>query len=240
MGQDPTVEAVYSTTAFCWQKTVSFSETDIGGHGGALYHNQTGSLNTLARLTNVTIGENIAAGNGGGIYNLNQNPEGLLLVNVTLNLNSATLGGGLYNAGQASLLNTILANNTSGIAVIAVGALLPWGTIWTAGTPAGSAPSEILAIQDPLLLALLANGGPTLTYALDTGSPAINAGNNNFPPYTDSLTTDQRLFPRDANFDIGAYEFGAEANRHGRSGDFQDRLPGPRWSLEHLSPIPSL
>ena len=71
-----------------------YNETTAGTHGGALYHNETGSSLTLARLTNVTIAENTAAGNGGGIYNLNGNEGGLLLVNVTLYQNLAVLGGG--------------------------------------------------------------------------------------------------------------------------------------------------
>jgi len=47
------------------------------------------------------------------------------------------------------------------------------------------------------------NGGPTLTHALLTGSPAINAGDNTGAP-----ATDQRGFPRIVGgiIDIGAYE----------------------------------
>jgi hypothetical protein len=50
------------------------------------------------------------------------------------------------------------------------------------------------------------NGGPTLTIALEPGSPAIDAGNNAFIPA--GVTTDQRGFPRvsGAAVDLGAYE----------------------------------
>ena len=83
----------------------------VGGLGGALYNDGVlGSAMTFARLTNVTIGENSVididnapAGNGGGLYNRNPNSEGLLLVNVTLNRNSAAQGGGFITILSARL-----------------------------------------------------------------------------------------------------------------------------------------
>jgi uncharacterized repeat protein (TIGR01451 family) len=170
-----------------------------GGDGGALY--QDGST---AQLTNVTFGENTAEGNGGGIYN---NSGGLVLVNVTLNLNSAASGGGLFNnaGGQASLLNTILADSTGDNCS---GTITSRGNNLDSLDTCGFGATGDIINTDPLLLGINANGGPTLTYALNTGSPAINTGNSALPTFT----TDQRLYPRDANFDIGAYEFGAENN----------------------------
>ncbi|MEX2457442.1 MAG: choice-of-anchor Q domain-containing protein, partial [Actinomycetota bacterium] len=55
---------------------------------------------------------------------------------------------------------------------------------------------------DPLLGALTDNGGPTLTHALLTGSPAIDAAGSTGP------ATDQRGVsrPQGSFFDIGAYE----------------------------------
>ncbi len=68
---------------------------------------------------------------------------------------------------------------------------------------------------DPLLGPLQNNGGPTLTHALLSGSPAIDAGET--PNCTDNLgapiATDQRGLQRPANggislrCDIGAFEF---------------------------------
>ena len=58
--------------------------------------------------------------------------------------------------------------------------------------------------HDPLLDDLADNGGPTMTYALMDGSPAIDAGSNPL-----GLTTDQRGdgFPRERSApDIGSYE----------------------------------
>jgi len=64
----------------------------------------------------------------------------------------------------------------------------------------GGGPSEII-IADPKLGVLADNGGPTKTYALLVGSPAINAGTSC------SVQADQRYFPRDAQCDLGAFEF---------------------------------
>jgi hypothetical protein len=54
-----------------------------------------------------------------------------------------------------------------------------------------------------LLGALADNGGPTLTHALLTGSPAIDAGNG-----AACSTTDQRGItrPQGAQCDIGSFE----------------------------------
>jgi CSLREA domain-containing protein len=58
-----------------------------------------------------------------------------------------------------------------------------------------------LQSTNPLLGALQDNGGPTLTHALSSGSPAINGGQAAECP-----DTDQRLAPRGASCDIGSYE----------------------------------
>jgi hypothetical protein len=67
-----------------------------------------------------------------------------------------------------------------------------------------SLPGDTLA-DDPLLLPLANNGGPTQTHAFRDGSPAFGNGNNN-----SSLGTDQRGsgFPRTVNgtTDIGAFQ----------------------------------
>ena len=64
--------------------------------------------------------------------------------------------------------------------------------------------------MNPLLGALQDNGGPTLTHALLSGSPAIDSGDDSVVGSPLFLTTDQRGagFPRlqGAHVDIGAYE----------------------------------
>jgi hypothetical protein len=65
---------------------------------------------------------------------------------------------------------------------------------------------------NPLLGPLQNNGGPTLTHALLTGSPAINAGNNCVLTENGcgdgnlAMPTDQRGFGRVGVVDIGAFE----------------------------------
>jgi Chlamydia polymorphic membrane protein (Chlamydia_PMP) repeat len=56
---------------------------------------------------------------------------------------------------------------------------------------------------DPSLLPLADNGGPTLTRALQTGSPAVDDGNTATCP-----SLDQRAYLRLGPCDIGAYELG--------------------------------
>ncbi len=66
-----------------------------------------------------------------------------------------------------------------------------------------TSPDSAILFADPLLGALADNGGPTLTLALQSGSPAINAGTTSGCP-----STDQRGLPRPqgSSCDIGAVE----------------------------------
>lgn len=103
-------------------------------------------------------------------------------------------GGGIYNAGTATLANVTVAENHGGNGV---------------GIYTGlNSTTNIKHTAD--------NGGPTQTYALTIDSPALDAGNPN--GCTDqsaaALTTDQRgsTRPTDgdgmngARCDIGAFE----------------------------------
>ena len=84
--------------------------------------------------------------------------------------------------------------------------------------------------QDPKLGPLQDNGGPTLTHALLSGSPAIGTGSNPL-----NLKADQRGYTsRDAGgaADIGAFEFGAAA-----PADPARSRPGPEPGRpEHAGP----
>ena len=120
-------------------------------------------------------------------------------------IDSSTLSGnktGLYvDYLTATVSNTIIAGNTTNVETDR-----SYGTVNDAG-------HNILTgtAADAGLGALADNGGPTQTFALQTGSPAIDAGNS-------ALTTDQRGrvrpfdFPNVANAaggngsDIGAFE----------------------------------
>ena len=103
-------------------------------------------------------------------------------------LNSASTGGPDYFTGAGGLQSTgynIIGNNAD-----AVINSQPTDQI---GTPA--------APIDPLLGPLADNGGPTLTHALQPGSPAINRGDPAAPPQ------DQRGYSRLGVPDVGAFEF---------------------------------
>jgi hypothetical protein len=65
---------------------------------------------------------------------------------------------------------------------------------------------------DPKLGDLLDNGGPTLTHALATDSPALGQGR------ADAITVDQRGVARDNPPDIGAFELAGASGTTGGGG----------------------
>ncbi|MCX6580631.1 MAG: Ig-like domain-containing protein [Candidatus Aminicenantes bacterium] len=205
-----------------------------GGNGGGIFNNST------MKLTNCTVGGNTTGtgvvvnyhptgGNGGdgaGICNSGS----LTLGNSTVcqNLTGAGgmgadkkgrpgNGGGICNlSGTVQLKNTIVANNAAATGGESEDA---WGTLSSNGynlienttdcTITGILTGNITGV-DPLLGPLAKNGGPTQTYALLPGSPAIDAGNSS------GISTDQRGYTRPVDIagipnvsdgsDIGAYE----------------------------------
>src|SRR5262249_12835923 len=142
-------------------------------------------------------------------------------------LTNAT-GGGLYSidAGVTVLNNTIVAGNSKvgGNPIIPVGipndidAVLDAASsnnlVGDAGSSGGlvNGPNgNIVGVDVRTVLAPLADtGGPTLTFALLPGSPAIHAGNTSKVP--DGVTTDQRGLPfariTNGHADIGAEQSG--------------------------------
>jgi len=110
-------------------------------------------------------------------------------------------------SGATFLLNTIIALNTGSSPDVAgtfnsFGHNLIGTTNGSSGLPS---PGDLVGL-DPEVGPLANNGGPTLTVALLSGSPAIDAGNTSLAP-----ATDQRGFPRPAGLaaDIGAFEYGS-------------------------------
>ena len=114
---------------------------------------------------------------------------------------SGVAAGGIRSMG-CLLVNAILATNFSNCyGLFGDGGHNLSSDASCAFTGAGS-----LNNVDPKLGPLANNGGPTLTMALLSGSPAIDAGNTSLAP-----TTDQRGFPRPAGLaaDMGAVEYGS-------------------------------
>src|SRR5262249_27858616 len=142
---------------------------------------------------------------------------------------SANLGGGIFSgAGAVTVLkNTIVAGNIADTILVSFADDIN-GTVATASSfnnligtgGAGGLKDGInsnqVAVDSMLVLEhnLADNGGPTPTYALIAGGPAINAGNNNLIPA--GVLFDQRGtgFARISGgaVDIGAFEFQSTVN----------------------------
>ncbi|PYR55311.1 MAG: hypothetical protein DMF85_19880, partial [Acidobacteria bacterium] len=195
---------------------------NMAGRGAAIYNDGTTGAGVVT-ITNTTISGNIAGSNGGAVYNdFFSNPFGpatVTLTNGTIAGNQSNFynnggapGGGLFNAagGTLSLRNTILASNsqvhtgaaddihgdvetaTSSHNLVGVDFGMTGVTNGSNGNQVGTTLTPI----DPRLGPLANNGGPTMTHALLTGSPAIDAGDNTFvviPPFPNtSPIHDQR------------------------------------------------
>src|SRR5205085_4083018 len=162
------------------------------------------------------------AGSGGGIGTV----ATLTLTNSTVTANTASgSGGGLARtAGVTTIQNSIIGANTGVVSapdisgtVQSDGFNLIQSTSGATINPNGGAGPDITG-QDPLLNALMDNGGPTFTHSLQCSSPAIDKGKA-FGAAPDSLK-DQRGGSRPFDFadavypnalggdgsDIGAYE----------------------------------
>jgi hypothetical protein len=191
--------------------------TSVGG--GGIYFFGTVSAGGFT-ITNSTISGNSTAKNAGGGVVLALFTGNALFQNSTITNNSAsTNGGGIARtggSGTVTLQSTIVAGNANAntpdvsfntLSDIAgdnnlIGAA-DVGNFTTSGF--GNLTGTQAAPLDPLLSGLGNFGGPTQTHALQAGSPALNAGNNNA-----ALTADQRggTFVRvsGASADIGAFE----------------------------------
>jgi CSLREA domain-containing protein len=154
-------EATVSGSTFVGNQTTS---TDTAGDGAAIVN-----FHTLT-ISNSTFADNQAIGHGGAL----RNSSIAVVTHSTFSGNSALLGGGaLYQDNGATIVrNSILANSPVGGDCL----IGPVGTVvndggnlmedGSCGFPAGG---------DPLLGPLADNGGPTLTFMLLEGSPAIDA-----------------------------------------------------------------
>ena len=176
--------------------------------GGAEF----GNNETTSRISNSTISGNTAEFRTAGL----SSNDGLLLVsNSTIAFNDAKrgfCGGGLITFGigeYLSLNNSILANNSdAGVGDdLCIQSFRGGGVIGSTNIVISAnvaLPSDTIQ-DDPRLAPLADNGGLTFTHALLAGSPAIDAGHDDFP-----ATYDQRGigFPRiaGAHVDLGAYE----------------------------------
>jgi CSLREA domain-containing protein len=198
---------------------------NFDGDGGGIFNRKWSDNHCLMTIVNSTIANNSTRYSGGGIMNF---AGTLYLTNVTISGNTTVsplswhTGGGVINdsskypnsPGMVYARNTIIAHNTAtgGFSNDYTGILTSQGynLIEDANgmTLAGDTTGNKLG-PNPLLGPLADNGGPTPTFALMPGSPAIDAADpSNFQ------ITDQRGVsrPRDGDgngsirADMGAFE----------------------------------
>jgi predicted outer membrane repeat protein len=173
-----------------------------------------GGINAyIATITNSTVSGNTGVNYAGGIFGTT-----LTLLNSTVTNNTTTAGTGaglslgyLEGVPKLSMISSIVSQNGTAGGTFDIAtrrSFTPTGTNNLLGT---TSPTIVLSSLsngvsgNPLLESLANNGGPTMTHALQPGSPAIHAGAN-----PQDLTTDQRGtgFARETNgaTDIGAFE----------------------------------
>lgn len=191
-----TLSLGYSTLYDNWAMDTLYN----GGLGGGIFNFGYGAVT----VSNSTISGNRAT-KGGAIANTYGSLE---IENSTIADNQATThGDGVYfrYAYYAfDMQSTIVASNGATEDLFPPGMMVTGSNDLVMSAPGVDLPPGTIS-ADPMLMPLADNGGPTLTQALATGSPAIDAGSN---PHT--LSFDQRGtgFARvyGAAADIGAYE----------------------------------
>ena len=199
----------------------TFSGNLSGFEGGGISNASTGTLT----VDNSTFSSNLSGDGGGGISNWGT----LTVDSSTFSSNSARRGGGISNWGTLTVdSSTFFGNSAShvGGGISTIGTLYYRNTIianspsgsdcyWGGGTIAVNSHNLVESHSNcgtptvssaPILGPLADNGGSTQTFALLSGSPAIDAGDD-----ASCKASDQRgvTRPQGAACDIGAYESGA-------------------------------
>jgi hypothetical protein len=176
------------------RRSAILSNTATTAAGGGILNNG------LLSVTNSTLALNFSGFNGAAIFN--GGSAATVILNSTIVSNSVTGGAALRNTGLAptgtlSLKNSIVASNASTNCQGQIsngGHNLQFGDL-----SCGAA----IPNTNPLLGPLANNGGPTLSFALLGGSPAIDGGDNAGCPFTDQRGI---VRPQGALCDIGAFE----------------------------------
>lgn len=228
--------AIYSNSVVGGNPTTYVGEELTGGsaQGGGVYNGGSLAATNCTIAQNTTYGTGGTFGNnyrgsvysgdanGGGVYNAAG--ASLTGVNLTVARNTSSAyadtnannqnitfvsgsmaGSQTANAGGSLLLlNSILAY---GVTSNASGTITDEGDNLCSDGSANFNSSISFNATDPLLASLTNNGGPTLTMALWTGSPAIARANSAGAP-----PDDQRGYARPNGagvIDLGAYQYGA-------------------------------
>ena len=149
-------------------------------HGGGIFHTD-GQLT----VTNSTFSGNVAPGGtaSGILVATFGAPANATLTNNVLEGNGGAFACAIEGGGAATI-------TSEGFNVISDGSCNPNGTTDQSFT-------------DPMLGTLADNGGPTLTHALQAGSPAIDAADDAVCPATDQRGVAR---PQGASCDAGSFE----------------------------------
>lgn len=200
--------------------TVTISNSTLSGNAaGGGKNNWPGFGGGIEACGTVTISNSTISGNsvsgrdfkepgfGGGIYAVGTVTisNSTLSDNLVLNYGN---GGCIWNGETVEIGDTILNGGQPDNIFSSFGTVTSNGYNLSSDNGGGylNGPGDQIN-TDPLLGPLQDNGGPTLTYALLPGSPAIDAGDPNFtpPPWYDQRGPDfWRL--RNSHIDIGSFE----------------------------------
>lgn len=220
-----------------------------GGTGGAIY---SAGNNATLNVTNSTFSDNTIppcdtlCSNQGGAIGISSGGT-LHVTNSTFSGNRADQGGAIYTDYSTTILkNSIIANSPSGgNCYNNSGTITADSHNLADDNTCDSATQETLA--QIKLGALADNGGPTQTMALDSGSAALDAGDDAVcaaatgSPDHGAGGKDQRgvARPQGSHCDVGAFEAGLvqgqkfnDANGNGAKNGDDDGIPG--WTIKLL------
>jgi len=183
--------------------TLSLARSTLTGntaHGGGGLVISTGATATVTNSTFAGNSGTSSLNGGGGIFN-----EGSLTVNnSTFSGNAATTGAAIrvVGSGTATVSNTIIANSQNG--GNCNGPIIDHGHNLQFGGLVAVSCGVTIPSGDPNLAALADYGGPTRSMELQTGSAAIDAGDDDTCEAVDQRGISR---PHGVHCDIGAFEW---------------------------------
>ncbi len=177
--------------------TISMNNTeDAEGDGAGIYNEAPGNMMILRS----TISNNTSADQGGAVFN---NGNNLMIDACTIVFNEATSGAGISGTSMVTVKNTILASNNAMTSADLDVMVMSQGYNLLGSNDDGlfTESNTDQVGEDPKVMQLEDNGGPTRTHQLAQGSPAYNMGdpNSDFPDQRGTAVFAGRR-------DIGSYE----------------------------------
>ncbi|GAB4111174.1 MAG: choice-of-anchor Q domain-containing protein [Roseiflexaceae bacterium] len=193
----------------------TFANNTSYGNGGAIFAagtSQGGELINVTLVGNRTEQSPSGRTSQGGALAITQGNYRIINATIADNWSYQNSAAILAGPEVVTVHNTIFANNQSNASDYTE-VCSPRGKIQGANNLQWPDLSSVYAdctsgttFANPQLQPLAANGGPTPTMALASGSPAINAGSA-----ANCAETDQRFADRVGTCDIGAFEYGSSA-----------------------------